>query len=357
MPASVEMPDLRALRAACPYEQACSDDEERQREELAHGDEAEEVSELRIGNAHELDEEAEDAVEHEERADEGALRACGDAAREREEDEEDHDALEQGLVELGGVAVHAAARLEHDAPGEVRLLAPELAVDEVGAAAEEEAERGAADHEVAEGREGDPERADDDVAADDGAHEPAMEAHAPLVEHDDLERVLQVVARAVEDDVAQTPADDDAEGDGEHDRVDVVARQVELPALGVGVCDEAGADEARQIGEAVPAHLDRSEGECDGVERMVEFVKPHGFGVLDGRLDPRDTRHVLDEDALDAIAHVECGERASCAGALHLEGHDALVADIDEGEVAAVRLEALADDVDGGFEKLAVDCH
>ena len=78
------------------------------------------------------------------------------------------------------------------------------------------------DGEVADGGDADLVLAAHDRPADDGAHQATVEAHAAIPGGDDLGGVLKVVARAVEQHIAKTATDDDAEGDADDDAHDVV---------------------------------------------------------------------------------------------------------------------------------------
>src|SRR6516165_9192304 len=130
-------------------------DDERQREDLAHGEPVEgEVAEERIGLAEELDDDAGAAVTDEEDAAERAWPLANPRrALEDVDDEEEEGALEPGLIELARMARLRPAGREDHGPGHVADAAPELAVDEIGDAAEEEADRYGADDDVAEAEE------------------------------------------------------------------------------------------------------------------------------------------------------------------------------------------------------------
>ena len=172
------------------------------------------------------------------------------------------------------MARHRAGRApEHHAPGRVGGRAPQLAVDEVRATAEQKAERRADATEVGQ-REvrdvGEPRRHD---ARQQGADQAAVEAHAPLVEREDQLGVLEVVAFAVEQDVAEAPAHDDADDDAEHDGEQRVHIHAHAPATRDAPDDETGEDEAQHIGDAVPAHGERPEGEEDGIDGLVDVVE------------------------------------------------------------------------------------
>ena len=112
----------------------------RDAEQLTHGQPtAPQIAQLHIGFADEFDQEAERAVEHEEQAAERAAGTGRGLAREDEHDGEQHHALEQCFIELGGMAHHfARGTAERNTPRQIGGSAPQLAVDEVGATAEEQ---------------------------------------------------------------------------------------------------------------------------------------------------------------------------------------------------------------------------
>ena len=63
-------------------------------------------------------------------------------------DEEEYDAFEKGFVKLARMAGEGAAGREDHRPRHVRLLAPQLAIHEVGEAAEKQPEGYAAGDEI-----------------------------------------------------------------------------------------------------------------------------------------------------------------------------------------------------------------
>ena len=125
----------------------------RQRQPLAHVETGRrgEADQLRVRLADELDAEADQAVDEDEGADELArLIARLGLPEHQAEDAEQHDALEQGFVELARVARRAERRPGRSRfprsgpPRHVGRRAPQFAVHEIGEAAEEQPERHAA---------------------------------------------------------------------------------------------------------------------------------------------------------------------------------------------------------------------
>lgn len=264
---------LRELSHAAPRDQADADDDHGKREQLPHRPpRAEEVADLYVGKAHELDEDAEDAVEREEGAQEEPTRTRGvRLARQGEEHEEDDETLKERLVELRGM-VHDARPREIDTDGQGRGCAVQFAIHEVRAAPEEKAKGNAARDEVGQGEKRNvvDERVYD--ARDHDADEPTVEGHPPVTEGEDFHRVGEVITVTVEKAVAEPRADDDAEGAIAHEDEDVIAGEAKLPVPGVEIHDEAGEDEAHDVGNSVPPHGKRTDGDDNRIDELVDIV-------------------------------------------------------------------------------------
>ena len=120
--------------------------------------------ELGVGLAEGFERDAGEGVADEEEAEDAAGAGEGAGADGEREEEEEGEALEAGLVELRGVAGAGegpAGRAglrglagEDDGPGGGGGAAPELGVDEVGEAAEEEADRRGGGDGVADAEDG-----------------------------------------------------------------------------------------------------------------------------------------------------------------------------------------------------------
>src|SRR5687768_15571279 len=102
---------LRSLKARAPRAAIAPGDERqaghdhRQREQLAHGQAAEQEAEMDVGLAEQLGDAAREAVADQERAHQAAVGAgLARSTGEPRHDREQHDPLEQGLVELARVA-------------------------------------------------------------------------------------------------------------------------------------------------------------------------------------------------------------------------------------------------------------
>src|SRR5262249_19572002 len=126
-------------------DQRDADGEDRQAQHHAHREPAAiEVADLDVGQAEELDEDAAQRIADAEYASDEARMLQGlQVVSQEGDDDEEHDALEQRFVELAGMAWELLGiGGKDDAPGERRRRAVELGVNEVGNAAEEEADAG-----------------------------------------------------------------------------------------------------------------------------------------------------------------------------------------------------------------------
>ena len=264
---------MRVFAHETPCKQADSHDEHRERKELSHrAPGSEEVAKLHIGQPHEFDENAEDAVEHEEGPEEEAARTWRiRLARQREKHEEDDKALKQRLVELGRM-VHDPRSGEVNADGQIRRGTIELAVHEVRAAAEEESHGNGTRDEIGKREEGHVVYARVDETGDDNANKPAVKGHAAIRNREDLERMRKVVSISIEEAISETRADDDAKRAVADEDKRVVGAEAQLPMLGIEVHDEARANEARDVGEPVPADAQRADAEKDRVDGMIQLV-------------------------------------------------------------------------------------
>jgi len=97
-----------------------------------------------------------------------------------------------------------------------------------------------------------------------------VEGHATLPYPEDRQRISQIAFEVIEEHRSQPPADDDAEGEIQDQVVDLKLgnrRDAVRPEPGVPV--EPAAENAGDIGQAVPAQLDQSEIEKDGVDLRI----------------------------------------------------------------------------------------
>src|SRR6185369_2385773 len=110
-----------------------------QAKELAHGKESEEGAEMGIGLAEELHDEAEQAVT-------GHKGPAGHTGGGRSSccktnDQKQQQTLQKRLVELRRMPRHTSTTREDDSPGDIRLPAVQLAIDEVADPAQTQSDR------------------------------------------------------------------------------------------------------------------------------------------------------------------------------------------------------------------------
>ena len=137
-------------------------------------------------------------------------------------DDEQDQPLAEGLVELARMARHGARMGKDHRVGKVgRGPAPELAVDEIGDAAEEQADRRHRRRHVEHGERVEPAPAREQHDGEHRAEEAAVKGHAAAPDREDLERLREIGAEIVEQHVADPPAEHDAERHPDDQVVDV----------------------------------------------------------------------------------------------------------------------------------------
>jgi hypothetical protein len=121
---------------------------------------------------------------------------------------------------------------------------------------------------------------------DGDAEEAAVEAHAAVPDAQDLQRLHPDQLRRVEQHIAQTPAEDDAQRDPEHQVIDLLGigrrrRSAPEPRVAHQTDRVAPAQQdAGDIGQSVPTDRERADLDQHGVE-IREF---HGQSPLFRRL-------------------------------------------------------------------------
>ena len=158
-------------------------------------------------------------------------------------------------------------------PGQIGRLAPQLAVDEIGTTAQAQRQRSTDHSKVGDGPGVELIHAAHDDAAQDAAHQAAMEAHTSLVGGKDLERVGPIVAIAIKDDIKQARADDEAKDRADHDTRQVINRNVEAPTALRAVHNNRREQSADHVGQTIPVNGDGARRDRDGIKHMVEVVE------------------------------------------------------------------------------------
>ena len=206
---------------------------------------------------------------------------------DRHDQQSQQHAFEEGLVELAGMARQRPAAREHHGPRHVADAAPQFAVDEVGEAAKEETGRRDDRHQVRQ-HEG------IGLVADrkgqdrhDDAQQAAMERHAASPEGEGGQRVREVEARLVEQDVAQTSAQDDAQRRPQEKVVDLHRRQ-DLGRLLADTAHHPPTDhEACNIRQGVPADGEGPELDQNRVDLGIgNDERVHEGAPYSGRTSP-----------------------------------------------------------------------
>ena len=167
----------------------------------------------------------------------------------------------------------ARGAAEDHAPGQIGRLAPQLAVDKVGAAPQAQGQRSTDNGKVGDSPGIELVHTAHEHATDDAAHQAAVETHAAFVGGEDLERMRPVVAITVKDDVEQAGANDKAKDHTDHDARQVVDRNVETPATLRAIHDDRREQSADHVGQAVPVDGDGPRRNRDGIKHMVEVVE------------------------------------------------------------------------------------
>ncbi len=175
---------------------------------------------------------------------------------------------------------------EHDSPGDRGHPAPEFLVHEVGQAPEEQPDRSTDGAQVAQRQPGYAHRRRDDRCSEQDTGEPAVKRHPAVPQREDLGGAAPVVAVAVEEHVAQSPADHHPHDRSQNDGDQVIVADVDLPARDQPPHHQTRAQEAQQVGDAVPANSERPDLKRDRVDgRERDGRQPHAVSSWSGRCD------------------------------------------------------------------------
>jgi hypothetical protein len=107
-----------------------------------------------------------------------------------------------------------------------------------------------------------------------------VEGHSSVPQFQDLDRVPQILAEIVEEDIAKAPAKDDAERGIENEVVGVPSRE-----RGTGLLQQlqqvpVANENAREIGKAVPAKIEGPDVQCDWREAQIR--ERNEAAIVDG---------------------------------------------------------------------------
>ena len=170
------------------------------------------------------------------------------------------------------MARRVARRREDHRPGDIALAAPHFRLDEIGEAAQENANRRHHGAQVGDGEQGLPLRPGEQRHADDRADQAAMKGHSALPGLKNFHRVREIKARVVNQHVTEPTADDDAERDVNQEIVDRQRRRASLarppkrlaPAQNAQI--KPAENEAADIGQRIPAQRQRPKIDRDRID-------------------------------------------------------------------------------------------
>jgi hypothetical protein len=149
-----------------------------------------------------------------------------------------------------------------------------VSVDEVADATGEEPDTGQRHDEIEHVGHAAPAAPGVDRDGHDHAEHPAVERHAAFPDLERIPRILRPVGHAIEQDVADAPAEDDAEHRVEDEVVHVVRAPGGARTAGPHAAEPPPGGEADEIHDPVPVHADRADQrhrhlESDRVEAGV----------------------------------------------------------------------------------------
>ena len=257
------------------HDDAGADEGHGDREQHAHGDAAaespdrgaEEEAELLVGLAEELADDAGNRIaQHEDAAEEAGPAEAEGAGGDGHDDEQDQS-LAEGLIELARMArLGARMRKDHRIGKVGGGPAPELAVDEIGDAPEEQADRRHHRRHVEHGERVEPAPAREEHDGEHRSEEAAVKRHAAAPDREDLQRLREIGAEIVEQHVADPSAQHDAQRHPDDQVVHVRRLGLAQGAPEIGFCGEAlgiepAAEQARHIGKRVPADREGADGD------------------------------------------------------------------------------------------------
>lgn len=157
---------------------------------------------------------------------------------------------------------------EYDRPRQVGGLPPKLAIHEIGKAAEEQADRNRAGDIIVDPQPIEAVSSREQDQRKRYAGNAPVERHAAIPQLEDLQRVEDHLG-TVEDHIAEPAAQDDAQRRVEHQ---IIGLRADHRRGGLGEQSQQippARDDARDIGERVPAQIKRAERQRNGVEAKI----------------------------------------------------------------------------------------
>src|SRR6266478_4069748 len=246
-------------------------DEKRHAEQHAHGHAAPQESELLIRFAEEFTERPHYCIERRKGAEDQTGTPERAGPHHEAENDQQHEPLEARLIELARMARDRAGARKDHRPGYVGKPAPQLAIDEVGEAAEQDPDRRNRTCNVAERKHREFAYRGKSYDGDDTAEKTPMKRHAAIPDLENLQRMLDEMRQIVEQHIAGASAQDDAERHPKDEIVEVFDLQRRRPAPVSFIANHgAGIDPAQQnsenIRQRVPTDRERPNGHQHGVE-------------------------------------------------------------------------------------------
>ena len=255
----VRRPRQRRRRGAAPRppdDQRRSGDQHRDRQQLAHRRAEDQEAELHVGLAEQFARHAGDRIAGE--------KQPGDAPRDGAARRRARRQTAAGTAgcprrtprRAGSDGAAAAPPLgKHHGPRHIGRPPVQLAVDEVGDAAKEQADRDRLGDDVGKREQRQLAGTGEQQDRDGHAERAAVERHAAMPQVERLERVIDVIAGLVEQHVADAAAEHDAERRPYQEIVDVLARDQMRRPVGRGAGNSASRSAARRYR---PAHTSGS---------------------------------------------------------------------------------------------------
>ena len=105
-----------------------------------------------------------------------------------------------------------------------------------------------------------------------------MEGHPAFPDRQQLGRVVEVVGQVVEEDVAEAPAEDHAEGCVQDEIMQILDGQRDVAGGGARLDHEEGGGQAQDVHQPVPSEGNRAEPDQDGIDVGVRQHEEPSYG-------------------------------------------------------------------------------
>src|SRR5580692_3580554 len=165
------------------------------------------------------------------------------------------------------MARHRAAIREDHRPRDIARAAIELAIDEVGDAAKEQTDRYRLCNDVGEGKERYSTGAGVQYDRNGHAEGAAVEGHPAVPYVNRLDRMIDIVARLVEQNVSDPPSENNAERCPHQEIVDILPPDQMRRPSGQSQAIPPADQQPDNVGERIPADRKGSERDRDRIDR------------------------------------------------------------------------------------------